>query len=464
MKTAFLLLMSLSDIVFAYSQQTDSLKQYGVGLTLLDLPYQYYAAKTVNQKPTATGYAKGYANPSMKTSMSASNSVYTAAHYGIKELFKTNGKKGFLSTVKKLAYPVAVFYSDQLLAFVPGGDGWLHEEFHRAVMTRAHVNSFDDMNRVPLGSELVSVNRIQDEDLIRFKKQDAAGFTRMQEAGIEGEYLLIDQMQRNNFFSGQKLLHEFHYILTTANSIAYVRESANPKTVDVETDKMNQNELTIPQRDFTGFDFSGWVYDLFRPGEPYEQRGAHPSGVGINRYRKTTDLTADELSFLKKQGNLQLLNLISPMMFGFRRIGLGNQLRGNFAIRHFLTSFGDDIQLNVFVRSPHYHYVFAYHQFQNKEHSFPALQAEILEHPTKMWGKKYVVDYKILIGLQPSDQRFISSRADFLGLLGFKVRAAGFNKIKPYFELEAKTKGWVAGNTFLSSNASVCAGLAYTWE
>jgi hypothetical protein len=56
------------------------------------------------------------------------------------------------------------------------------------------------MNLFPLGADLVSVSKVSDEDLIRFKDESPADLIRMHEAGIEAQYLLASRLQRNNFF------------------------------------------------------------------------------------------------------------------------------------------------------------------------------------------------------------------------------------------------------------------------
>jgi hypothetical protein len=60
------------------------------------------------------------------------------------------------------------------------------------------------------------------------------------------------------------------------------------------------------------------------------------------------DLTAAEKDYLKKAGNVMMLNFISPMTFGFYRIRLGNEKYGNFAFQAFLNSFGYDLNPEVY--------------------------------------------------------------------------------------------------------------------
>jgi hypothetical protein len=424
-------------------------------LPLIDLPYQIDAAKTVNDGQVTVGsFFKGYANPSMHQSLSITTNLYTGLHYGIGKLFVDDSKKAREQWTfgKNMLYISSLIAADYISVYAPGFDGWLHEEYHRSVMTRYHVNSFNMMNTFPIGSDLVSVNKIKDDDLVRFKSQSPSDFIRMHVAGIEGEYLMIDKLQRNNFYYNQNLTHEFLYIMSALNSIAYVGTCVDPELSDVETDKMNQLEHNIADRDFTGLDFLGWTYDLFHPNEPYTERGNHPLGNGIDRYIKTTDLNDDELKYLKKQGNLQWLNLLSPMMIGFRSIPLSPKgLYGNFAVRHLLTSFGSDISLTAYLMNPHYKWLFAYHSAKNYNRAFPSVEAQLTDYEAALGNHRFYMSPRLIIGAQPQNQIFKTNHGEFLGLAECKVELRAKSHIQPYIELSAKTDGWIAGNEFLDS-------------
>jgi hypothetical protein len=58
------------------------------------------------------------------------------------------------------------------------------------------------------------------------------------------------------------------------------------------TNSDNLNEPDPLKRDIVGFDCDAWAYDLQRPDEPYEARGPHPTGVGIDR--ETQERVFDE--------------------------------------------------------------------------------------------------------------------------------------------------------------------------
>lgn len=460
MKKLTALALSLWVFISAFAQTNDSIlhPSLKLDLVLFDLPYQFDAAKTVNDGTLNFGsFMNGYANPSMAQSLSLTSSMYGGAHYGIDKLFHVSDR--YSETKSKFWHLSALFLSDYILTYAPGGEGWLHEEFHRAVMTRHHVNSFDEMNTFPIGAESVSVSHITDEDLVRFKNENPYDFIRMHVAGIEGEYLLIDELQRNNFFYNQHLTHEILYWLITLNSISYVSVCSDPDYVDEETDIMNNKEENIADRDFTGFDFSAWAYDLFNPDEPYEQRGTHPSGTGIDRYIKTSDLSDEALSYLEKQGKLQWLNILSPMLYFQKSINFDNTYYFNFAVRNILTSFGNDISLNVFLKNDSKNFIFSYHHASNYERFFPAIDVELFEYPVEWKKQTFLVSPRIISGFQPKGQEFFTSQSEFLGFAGCRVDWIP-NKVHPWFEVTAKTNGWIAGNEFLESNVNLKFGLS----
>ena len=462
-KSAFcvFLLLFLSPDVYPQTDSVLTIKRVSPGtptlkldLPLLDFPYQLDARRTTGN------FFKAYANPSMQQSLALTTNLYSSAHVGLQKAFEPIGNK----PLRTIALVVAVFATDFILSYAPGGDGWLHEEYHRAVLTRYHTNSSNDMNKFPIGAETVSVSRVRDEDLVRFKAESPTDFIRLPVAGIEGQYLLVERLQRNNFFYKQNQPHEFQYWLSVLNSILYVKTSSDPKQVDRLTDELNANEPDIRTRDFTGLDFTAWVYDLFRPTEPYTGRGIHPLGNGINRYRKTTDLTADELAYLKKQGNLQWLNVLSPMMIGVRRININASLSGNIAMQHWLTSFGNDTALKIFLRKEgpfkDINAVFTVHTYANFSHYFPAVEAELIDFPLGSTNRTWLFSPRVLLGLQPVGQQFTTSNSAFLGLLGGRLDVRLNKTIFPYLEFAAKSEGWIGGNEFLGSNVSCRMGLS----
>jgi hypothetical protein len=415
-------------------------------LPLFDLPYQINAMNTVGH-----GFFSGYANPSMTQSLALTLDIYSSFQFGMKYFYDNSG---FNETLKKIIYHVGTGLGEFIFFYMPGGGGWLHEEYHRAVMTRFGVNSFNGMNLFPIGATVIYVSNVKDEDLSRIKRESPPDLVRMFEAGIEGEYLLIERLQRNNFFYNQNFLSEYTYWFHTLNSFSYVMMSSLAQNgIDIDETE------TGDSRDFAGLDFTAWVYDLFRPDEPYEDRGVHPSGDDVDRYISVRDLTEEEINYLKLQGYLQLLNFLSPMMFGIKSIPMG-EFDGNFAIRHYLTSFGMDISANVYLKKNPFNMVFTLHNYANYTNWFPAIEVELVDYPFNIGKFEMLLSPRILIGMQPKDQVFKTSSPEFLGLFGLRVDFMAHKNIFPYLDFSVKTKGWVAGNEYLIVNASVKLGVS----
>ncbi|MFN8776605.1 MAG: hypothetical protein ACK5XV_07555 [Flavobacteriales bacterium] len=411
---------------------------------LVDFPYQNLANKTTGD------FFSSYKNPSMSQSLAMSNNLYSSAHYGINSLIKSKSRFKTRLYRNLAALGFGIFSS-----YIPFGNGWLHEEYHRAVMTRRGVNSFNQMNTFPFGNVTVSVNRIRDEDLIMLSDEYNIDFRRLLVAGMEGEFAQIRELQKNNFYYNQGLPNIPLYWLSTLNSISYLNGLSQ---YDELIDQANEVELSVDSRDFTGPDYTAWVAALFNPQRPYEERGIHPSGVGINRYIKTTDLNDDEIGYLKKQGQLHWLNVISPQLFGFKRIRLKSDERGayygNFAVRHVLTPFGNSISLDLFYQTPANNYFFSLHNYNNLHQSFFGIEGAIID---KKITNKLMISSRGILWTQPGGQAFSDHRANLGG--AFNIRnSLDLNHLRFFLDVEAKSAGWLMGNVFLEENVSFILG------
>jgi len=437
---------------FSAFAQTDDTPILKLDFPLFDLPYQISAMNTVGH-----GFFSSYANPSMAQSSALSQNIVTSYNFGLKCFYDNVNMN---ERLKKLIYAGATVLGVYVFQYMPGAEGWMHEEYHRSIMTRFGVNSFNAMNLFPIGALVIPVEGIKDEDLIRMKERNPIDMTRMYEAGIEGQYLQVSRLQRNNFFYDQQLLNEIGYWQSTLNSHLYVTYSADPSSSLFQS--LNNDDGTESSRDFAGSDFTAWVYSLFRPNEPYADRGSNPDNGEVKRYISPDDLTDDELHYLKLQGYLQILNYLSPMMFGIRSIPFGDSgFYGNFAMRHYITSFGYDISAQAFLKRRPYNMVFTYHNYVNHHNWFPAVEAEFVDYPFNLGKLSMFLSPRVLIGMQPKDQIFKTGSPEFLGLFGLRIDFRTNKNIFPYVDFTAKTKGWVAGNEYLNANASVKLGVSF---
>ena len=410
-----------------------------IDLPLADLPY---------------GARFGGRAPSMQQSLAVTAGVYDAGHLAIQRAW------GRHTRLAKATIAVADF----LATGAPFADAWLHEEWHRAVLGYRGVGSRNDVYRLDLLSEAISVSHARDEDLARLKREHPAEFVRLKAAGIEAEYALVTRLERDQFYRGGRAWHTALYWLTTINSVLYVADTAE---TDAYTDDANRDEPTVAERDISGHDFTAWVRDLHRPGEPFESRGVHPSGVGVNRYTKTTDLTGAERRYLSRQGRLALLNFLDPHLVGVRGFTLrrpagGPPLRANLALRHHLTSFGHTVDANVFLKQGPTNLFVVLHAYANGARTFPGLDVELVDHPLTVRGRRVELSPRLALWTQPAAQAFRTSDARAGGLAALRVRAPIARRVAALAEVEAKTAGWVAGVVQLDRAVNVRLGVSTT--
>ena len=414
----------------------------GLDFTIFDAPYNV---------------AHGVRGPSMRQSLDLSVAFYEVSHGAIERAFGRRRKLGRSA--------VALFdVLTTLEVALPLTGVWVHEEFHRSVMGRRAVDSFDDVYRLDLGAAWIAVSHVRDEDLSRIKRDHPADWIRTGEAGIEGELLLVRDLERRHFFGSSTAWHLPLYWFTKLGALGYV-QSGTWSDADVDIDQANEDDGTnVERRDFTGHDFLGWVYDLHRPTEPHEARGTHPSGVGIDRYIKLSDLTDEERRFLELQGKLQIFNLLDPFLFGLGKgITFGDDdapTRVSAGMAHFLTSFGYTVDVNILVQRGDANVAVTLHRFVNGERAFPGAEAEIIDLPVSFRGRPIALMGRAGLWLQPEDQGFRTTDASVGGLLSARVRIATSERLGAFAEVEVKSPGWVAGTPYLNGGGGLRLGLS----
>ncbi|MDR3171781.1 MAG: hypothetical protein LBU17_09175 [Treponema sp.] len=317
-RSVFVLLWICS--VFSLFAQTNSIDNPALklDLPLFNLPYQIDAAQTLKY-----GFFESYTHPSMNASLNITTDVYSAFHYGMKRFKTAVGADKFW---KKFVYYGGTVVGDFFIYMlpIPTSYVWMHESFHRAGFTHAGLQSHINYN-FPTGAYTMS---------------DSGDFAywydvpRSIEAGIESEYLLVEKMQRNNFFYEQNMFNEFLYWLANyqAWSYAYMPFLSDDITMNVDG---KEAVVTV--------DSLQWLYSLFHPGE----------FISDEQAIRMSDLKDNEKAFFKKRVMWSLINLASPMMFGIRSIPLGKNtgLYGNFALRQLYTSFGTDLSVHLYPMS-----------------------------------------------------------------------------------------------------------------
>lgn len=392
--------------------------------------------------------------PSMQQSLRLTTSFYEAGHYLIEES---------LSDRPANIRFAALAGFDLLSLWLPLGTSWLHEEWHRAILTQRDIASENEIYKLRF-SDIIRVYGIRDEDLIRLKAEHPADLVRLHAAGFEAQTELNRALERNDFFDERDHFNVLILWFNTLNTIVYFH-NCNGSRADRPTNEVLADETTdILARDFAGLDCTAWTYDLHRPNEPYNARGVHPSGVGIDRYIKYSDLNDAEQDFLKQQSNLSLLNLIDPFLYGRRyfeaRPGKENSFNWNAAVRHMLTPFGYTIDFDLLIKTSH-NFTFTLHNYFNNQHYFPGLELMLYSAPTMISGLALKVSGGITLWKQPEALSFYTDQANTGGRLVLRTDLQVSKRFNPYLELEMKSPGWVAGNSYLDSNTSFRAGITY---
>lgn len=416
----------------SYSDRTSNLR---LDLALYDVPYN----NSFGRNPLI--------DPSMQQSLSISKSFINGQNYLIGDYFEDSNRK--IPWYGKLA----IVASDIFLAFLPGNDVWLHEEWHRAVMGHRNINSYNGV--LTLGSfGSVPVNQVQDADLIRLKAEHPEDMVRLSSAGVEAEEILIYELAKDSFYYEK---HPWNYgsmWFATLSAISYSSTCISAK------DSNNPNEgiesQTEEERDFTGLDCTAWVYDLFRPDEPYEARGVLTSG-GIDRQRFFSDLTDREKAFLEESSQLAYVSLINPILYGYDRFTLKN-IKYNFMLQHFMTSFGYLIDLRLFAEYRGQAYYLTIHNHRSPERYFPGLS---VEYPgiEPFSGLALSFDVNASVWDQPYKLRFDQSSSRTGGLISVKARYHMHQTWQPYVSAAIKTEGWAAGYVDQSASSRVIAGM-----
>lgn len=439
MKKLFLILCCLFPLVlFSIDEEVE---RTPLTVPLVDVPFNFAG--------------RGYSFPSMQQSLNLSKDFYQLGHYAIEEAL--SGKKRWIRILTEIGF-------DVFSTWLPLGNGWMHEEWHRAVLSRRNFASYNDFYNFPIFSNIIAVSHVQDADLIALKRDHPAEQVRLQSAGMEAEWEQNFRFEKEKFFDRDPTDHLGIIILNDIGSSFYLFHCAGSSSDETTNIQNSQDGSNIPKRDFTGLDCNGWVYDLFRPDEPYAARGIHPSGVGINRYRKWSDLNGDEQNFLKLTAGLSLLNFLDPNLARFNRFHgtspfSGDPLEWSTMVRALPTSFGVAVDGNLFWKEGVTNLILILHSYLSPKQYFPGLEVELYRYPLTLFGENENITLRGMAWLQPKKQRFDSKAGTLGGLAGLRFGHAFSKTFEAFLEVEGKSEGWVAGNVYLDSNLSTRAGL-----
>jgi hypothetical protein len=451
---SFCIFWSLLLLIRAQAQVPDS---FPSPLSPADRPINIYLVDI------PTNFDDGYYWPTLTQSINNTVAIHQVVNKtlgrAIEPIHPVWGK--ILTGGAILAFNVAYTY-------LPGGTAWQHQEAHRAIMHYRGITSYNQANEFRFFKKRIGTLQVSDEELGNFKRDYPAEFIRNKGVGHEAQLEMIEQLKKDAFYYGTPGYRDIvPNLLNTYIVINYVNEFKK-KDYDRDIDLRNQGELTPDVRDISGVEFTPWVYDLFRPDEPFNQRGnnggMHPYGSGVDRYIGNEDLTTEEKDYLKKQGRLVWLNLASPATFGFARFKAispfnSQPFHWNVSLVHNLVSFGHVVDYNIYLQQNKWNLFLTYHNYKNQQKHFPGVDIEVHRYPVK----NMFVSGAIGMWRQPKDQLFRSEGGKTGSIIRLGLASRLSNKFEYFVEGDYKTDGWVSGHVALEPLGQLRLGLNWLY-
>ena len=411
--------------------------------------------------------------PSMQQALALSSSYLQAESLLVRSVFQASDNA--LVEVF-LGWPVSVIgllpgmWRD--FAVVPG-QAWVHEEGHRSVMTQNGVASRNGVYSPPYAAftfdGAIAVDHVADADLVRFKSTSPADFVRMSSAGMEMEDELALRVEADQFFyahTGARLgpiwtaraWNTGGLFGAAVSQAGYLATCASPTSDTFTSDMQDTEGADLDVRDFTGLDCNAWAYDLFRPDEPYEARGVHPSGVGIDRYISSRKMTQDERAWLSTQAWLGLLDLADPNLLGINGFvfdgPLQRELKLNARLRYMSTPFGGSVDGIAFLQWRPINALVVVRNGFNGRGWFPGLRGEVQRFPliVDVGDRGALTFYGSLAleaFLQPKDLLFHSADVMPGGAATLELDMMLWGGLGIAAALDAKSAGFVPGRDSL---------------
>jgi hypothetical protein len=414
------------------------------------------------------GLGGGYAFPSMAQSLAMTKDLAQGIHWTLARIIAKQGDRGETQILRSFGSLLA----EIALISLPGGYSWLHEEWHRAALTNRGISSYNGIYDFRILSSTVPVSHVADADLVMLKREYPADMVRLSAAGNEAQIELVRSLRKELFFNRQECSLEWISLFINSFSPASYLFLCSLPYADNLTDQLQRTEgNNIAKRDIVGMDFTAWVYDLYRPHEPYDSgRGVHPSGVGINRYIRRSQLTGEEKDYLQLQGILAWLNLVNPQLVMRNRFSGKNPFTGapmhwNAALVHHLTPFGFTIDGDLMASAGKTGLAATLHSYFNRRRWYPGAAVEADDIPLSIFRGKAAFPRLYLSAkaegwFQPKDLLFDERAPQAGGSLSVGMKAGVTKHLLLTASASGKSGGWQAGSLSLEHQFSAAFGLS----
>ena len=122
--------------------------------------------------------------------------------------------------------------------------------------------------------------------------------------------------------------------------------------------------------------------------------------------RVPTDYTQEDFAYAQKVSWLQSLNFVFPHLLGIDWIKVGKDFALNFALRHYLTSFGHHLERDLFLQIKDKNILLTWHGYHKKDQFFPGVEPQLIDLPLKLSA----MTLPTMLWLQPDNQTFFTNK------------------------------------------------------
>lgn len=406
---------------------------------------------------SAQNLSKPYGWPSMNQALGWSSSLYDLSFYGIHRASALLWRRQ--STPLKRAGRKTIEYAAQLLFAryaselpVPLGI-WAHEEFHRSVLKTAGIYSHNG-NWLPERWD-GTVYGVSDQQLKTLKSEHPEILLYSYVAGVHAELaqnkrlVQEDFSYRRHYYKSALILYNSWYVY---NYFSFATSALSDSVARIAPRFESESSR---QRDFAGADLTSWVWDMYTPGEAYDNRKPFPGGEGVNRRIGFSELSKDGQTFLLEQKKLSLLNFINPSILGVHRIQVGEHFSFLPFVQYFPLHFGNCRNLTLLLSARKMTVMAAYNQYNN---------LRLQGHGAELGARKEVDDGKTSFNAQVNWWQQPDAFQSSALRSGFSCHAGTTRQVTSVIFLNVsadyKTRGWLLGNPYLDSRFSLNAGIS----
>lgn len=267
-----------------------------------------------------------------------------------------------------------------------------HEEGHRSILISKNIGSISQP--FFLSKRGGYINGVTDSTLKNLRDKDFPDYARLYIAGLESDYMLTHREETLMAFEKEPYKNLMvEYLFRKVMIMEYYLMGFIKYDIDGDEES---NEL---KRDIVGNDVYGIVRHLHRPNMPF------------HRYTRYSDLTSEEVSYLRKMGYRSFLNLINLNLIGIRNVRINENLKINVGMGHTMCPFGDFTDENVWLTYKEKLLIDGYvREFQNKTRWYLGAGIGVSDYPL---ARKFNSSFHIHFWNQPSNLTFDETRSKF---------------------------------------------------